>query len=147
MAKTIAFWVALLVTAILLYSVFTSRPSGKETELNFSKFMEEVNNKNVKKATFVDADVTGELMSGEKFKTTIPAEYPAIYDKLDGVDYKIEHPTQSPWLAALISWLRFFSSSAFGSSLCVRCRAAETKHSRLAKAGTPADSAPEKSHV
>jgi len=107
MAKTVAFWVALLVTAILLYSVFTSRPSGKETELIFSKFLEEVNNKNVKKATFVDADVTGELVSGEKFKTTIPADYPAIYDKLAGVDYKIEHPTQSPWLAALISWAPF----------------------------------------
>jgi cell division protease FtsH len=109
MAKTIAFWVALLVTAILLYNVFTNRPSGKDMELNFSKFVDEVTNKNVKKATIVDADVTGEMVSGEKFKTTIPVDYPAIYDKLaaSGVDYKIEHPTQSPWLAALISWAPF----------------------------------------
>jgi cell division protease FtsH len=109
MAKTIAFWVALLVTAILLYNVFTNRPSGKDTELNFSKFVEDVTNKNVKKATIVDADVTGEMQNGEKFKTTIPVDYPAIYDKLAaaGVDYKIEHPTQSPWLAALISWAPF----------------------------------------
>ena len=109
MAKTIAFWVALLVTAILLYNVFTNRPSGKDTELNFSKFLEDVNNKNVKKATIVDADVTGEMVSGEKFKTVIPVDYPALYDKLAaaGVDVKIEHPTQSPWLAALISWAPF----------------------------------------
>jgi cell division protease FtsH len=107
MAKTVAFWVALLVTAVLLYNVFTSRPSGKETELNFSKFMDEVTNKNVKNAKIVDADVTGELISGEKFKTVIPANYPALYDKLQGVDYKVEHPTQSPWLAALISWAPF----------------------------------------
>jgi cell division protease FtsH len=109
MAKTIAFWVALLVTAILLYNVFTNRPSGKDMDLRFSKFVEEVTNKNVKTATIVDADVTGEMVSGEKFKTTIPVDYPAIYDKLaaGGVDYKIEHPTQSPWLAALISWAPF----------------------------------------
>jgi len=107
MAKTVAFWVALLVTAVLLYNVFTSRPSGKETELIFSKFLEEVNNHNVKKATIVDTDVTGELVSGEKFKTVIPTGYTALYDKLQGVDYKVEHPTQSPWLAALISWAPF----------------------------------------
>jgi len=109
MAKTIAFWVALLVTAILLYNVFTNRPSTKDMDLRFSKFVEEVTNKNVKSATIVDADVTGEMVSGEKFKTTIPVDYPAIYDKLaaGGVDYKIEHPTQSPWLAALISWAPF----------------------------------------
>jgi len=107
MAKTVAFWVALLVTAVLLYNVFTSRPSGKETELNFSKFLEEVNQQHVKKATIIDTDVTGELASGEKFKTVIPTGYTALYDKLQGVDYKVEHPTQSPWLAALISWAPF----------------------------------------
>jgi cell division protease FtsH len=107
MAKTVAFWVALLVTAVLLYNVFTSRPNGKETELNFSKFLEEVNQQHVKKATIVDTDVTGELASGEKFKTVIPTGYTALYDKLQGVDYKVEHPTQSPWLAALISWAPF----------------------------------------
>ena len=41
MAKTIAFWVALLVTAVLLYQVFTRPQNTKETEINFSKFMEE----------------------------------------------------------------------------------------------------------
>jgi cell division protease FtsH len=108
-AKTIAFWVALLVTAILLYNVFTNRPTGKDKEVNFSKFVDEVTNKNVKTATIVDADVTGEMVSGEKFKTTIPVEYPAIYDKLaaSGVDYKIDRPAQGPWLAALISWAPF----------------------------------------
>ena len=108
-AKTIAFWVALLITVVLLYNIFTNRPSGKVMELNFSKFVEEVTNKNVRKATIVDASVTGEMVSGEKFKTTIPVDYPAIYDKLaaSGVDYKIEFPTQSPWRAALISWAPF----------------------------------------
>ena len=107
MAKTIAFWVALLVTAVLLYNVFTRPQNTKETEINFSKFMEEVNNKNVKTAKIVDTDLTGEYVSGGAFKTIVPTDYPALFDKLQGVDYKIEHHTESPWLAALISWAPF----------------------------------------
>jgi len=105
--KTILFWVLLLLTAALLYNVFTTRSSGKETLLNFSKFLDEVNNKNVRKATIVDSEVTGELISGGTFKTVIPADYPALYDKLQGVDVLIEHPVPSPWLSAFISWAPF----------------------------------------
>src|SRR6185295_1955840 len=113
MAKTVAFWVALLVTAVLLYSVFAHPSNSKDRDLNFSKFLEEINNKNVKTATIVsdvtgvDADVTGEFVNGEKFKTVVPAGYTALYDKLAGVDITIEHATQSPWLTALISWAPF----------------------------------------
>ena len=89
MAKTIAFWVALLVTAVLLYNVFTRPQNNKETEINFSKFMDEVNSKNVKTAKIVDTDLTGELNSGGSFKTIIPTDYPSLFDKLQGVDYKI----------------------------------------------------------
>jgi len=104
MAKSIVSWVALLLTMVLLYNVFTNKPSGKETILAFSKFLSEVNNKNIKRAKIVDSDLTGELTSGEYFKTVIPVDYPALYDKLQGVDLTIEHPNRSPWLAAIISW-------------------------------------------
>jgi len=113
MIKTLLFWVLLLMTAVLLYNVFTSRPSGKTTLLNFSKFLEEVNNKNVRRATIVDSEVTGELVSGETFKTVIPADYPALYDKLQGVDVLIEHSAPSPWLSALISWAPFLMIIGF----------------------------------
>jgi len=105
--KTILFWVLLLVTAVLLYNVFTTRPSGKRIMLNFSKFLEEVDNKNVRRATITDSEVTGELVSGGTFKTVIPSDYPALYDKLQGVDVEIEHPVPSPWLSALTSWTPF----------------------------------------
>jgi cell division protease FtsH len=107
MARTIVFWVALLVTAILLYNVFTNRPSGEVMELNFSKFLEEVNNKNVKSAKIVDSDLTGQLISGERFRTVVPIDYPALYDKLQGIEVEIQHPTPNPWQAALISWAPF----------------------------------------
>ena len=107
MTRMIAFWVALMVTAVLLYSVFTTKSNVKEKELYFSQFLDEVRNKNVKKATILNADVTGELVSGGAFKTVVPSDYPALYDKLAGVDVRIERPTQSLWIAALINWAPF----------------------------------------
>jgi cell division protease FtsH len=105
--KTIAFSIALMVVTVFLYSVFTAKSNGKATELSFSKFLDEVANKNVKKATIVDDDVNGELASGGAFKTVIPGYYPALYDKLAAVDVKIEHPAPNLWLTALISWVPF----------------------------------------
>jgi cell division protease FtsH len=111
--KTILFWVLLLMTTVLLYNVFSSKPSGKITLLNFSKFLEEVDNKNVRRATIVDSEVTGVLVSGESFKTVIPADYPALYDKLKGVDVLIEHAVPNPWMSALTSWAPFLMIIGF----------------------------------
>jgi len=105
--KTIAFSVILALTAVFFYNVFTAKSNGKTRDLNFSQFLNEVGNKNVKKATILNADVTGELVSGEPFKTVIPADYPALYDMLGGVDVRIEHPVQNLWLSALISGAPF----------------------------------------
>ncbi len=102
-AKAIALSVVLLLTTILLFNLFEFKSNSKESELSFSGFLEEVHNRNVRKATIVDSDVSGELVSGGTFKTVIPSGYPALYDKLSGVDIKFERPTEH-WLAALISW-------------------------------------------
>jgi ATP-dependent Zn protease len=106
-AKTFAFWVVLLITVVLLYNVF-SRPSvGRISEYTFSRFLDEVDHKNVKSARIVDSEVTGQLVSGGSFRTIVPVDYPALYDKLQGVDVKIEHATPNPWLSALVSWAPF----------------------------------------
>ena len=105
--KTIAFSVILALTALFFYNVFTAKSNGKTREMNFSQFLDEVGNKNVKKATIINGDATGELLSGGTFKTAIPEDYPALYDKLGGVDVRIEHPVQNLWLSALISGAPF----------------------------------------
>jgi cell division protease FtsH len=103
----IGFWVALVVSAVLLYNVFTLKSNGGGTELNFSKFLDEVQSKNIRKVTIRNSDVTGELMSGGTFRTVIPTNYPKLYDTFDGVDVRIERPTRSLWFAVLISWTPF----------------------------------------
>jgi cell division protease FtsH len=101
--KKVSFCVALLVTSLLLFSVFAARTPVKGTELNFSKFLEEANNGNVKNATIVDVHVSGDLISGGTYRTVIPSDYPALYDKLAGVDVKIKRRDQKLWLSVLIS--------------------------------------------
>src|SRR5690349_22316616 len=71
--------------------------------------MREVEQGNVKNVTILDSEITGDLASGQKFKTILPMEYPELINKLSAknVNIKGERPNQSPWLAALVSWAPF----------------------------------------
>ncbi len=108
-AKTILFWVALLLTAVLLYQVVQRTTTGTEADFNFTRFMEEVERGAVREVTIAESEVTGELTSGEAFRTYIPMDYPELLNLLRERNVVIEgEPTnQSPWLTALLSWAPF----------------------------------------
>ena len=108
-AKTILFWVALLLTAVLLYQVVQRTTTGTEADFNFTRFMEEVERGAVREVTIAESEVTGELTSGEAFRTYIPMDYPELLSLLRERNVIIEgEPTnQSPWLTALLSWAPF----------------------------------------
>jgi cell division protease FtsH len=107
--KTILFWVALLLTAVLLYQVVQRTTTRAEAEFNFSRFMEEVERGAVREVTIADSQVSGELTTGEAFRTYIPMEYPELLSILRERDVVIEGEAsnQSPWLTALLSWAPF----------------------------------------
>jgi cell division protease FtsH len=109
-AKTILFWVLILATAVLLYNLVQHTASRGAQEFNFTKFLEELERDNVRDVVIADSDVTGHLKSNnEQFKTAIPVEYPELINLLRDkrVQMKFEKPSQSPWLAALVSWAPF----------------------------------------
>jgi cell division protease FtsH len=107
-AKTLIMWVGLIVVAILLYQVVQKNQGPKEQETTFSAFMTEVEKTNVKNVEIIGSEVKGEYKSGGAFKTTLP-DYPDLIKILreKNVDIKVKEPSQSPWLAALISWAPF----------------------------------------
>ena len=107
--KTILFWAALLLTAVLLYQVVQRTTTGTEAEFNFTQFMEEVERGAVREVTISESEVRGELTSGEAFTTYIPMEYPELLNLLRDRNVIIQgEPTnQSPWLTALLSWAPF----------------------------------------
>ena len=99
----------ILATADLLYQVVQHTSSGREQVFPFSRFLEEIDRNNVKEVTIADSDIRGHLGSGESFKTVMPMDYPELINMLRDKHIQItgEKPSQSPWLAALVSWAPF----------------------------------------
>jgi cell division protease FtsH len=108
-AKTILFWILILATAVLLYQVVQHTSSGREQVFPFSRFLEEIDRNSVKDVTIAESDIRGHLASGETFKTVMPMDYPELINMLRDKHVQItgEKPSQSPWLAALVSWAPF----------------------------------------
>ncbi|PYR84612.1 MAG: cell division protein FtsH [Acidobacteria bacterium] len=108
-AKTILFWILILATAVLLYQVVQHTSSGREQVFPFSRLLEEIDRNNVKEVIIADSDIRGHLASGESFKTVMPMDYPELINMLRDKHVQItgEKPSQSPWLAALVSWAPF----------------------------------------
>ncbi len=108
-AKAILVWVLILATAVLLYNVVQYTPSGREQAFPFSRFLQEVERGNVKEVTIAESDVKGKLANNESFKTVTPMKYPELINMLRDKQVVItgEKPTQSPWLAVLVSWAPF----------------------------------------
>jgi len=108
-AKTILFWILILATAVLLYQVVQHTSTGREQVFPFSRFLEEIDRNNVKDVTIADSDIRGHLANSDSFKTVIPMDYPELINMLRDKHVQItgEKPSQSPWLAALVSWAPF----------------------------------------
>jgi cell division protease FtsH len=102
-AKTIVFWLVILVSAFLLWQVVTASHAGpKEKEVNFSQFLSDVNQGRVKEVTVTGMEVRGKYSDGSSFHSTQPANYPEIYNTLQGkgVNITIRDVSNSSW-----SWL------------------------------------------
>jgi len=98
--KNIIFWVVMATTAFLLWVVVKSSTSEKPTDKNFTEFLSAVNKEEVQAVTIVGTEVTGALKNNQKFKTTIPANYPDLYKIMDEkkVIVTMKNDSGSSWL-------------------------------------------------
>ncbi|HLH29698.1 MAG TPA: ATP-dependent zinc metalloprotease FtsH [Terriglobia bacterium] len=108
-AKTILFWILILATAVLLYTVVQRTSGGSAQAWPFSKFLQEIDHGSVAEVIIADSDIRGQLKTGEQFKTVMPMDYPELINMLRDkqVTIKGEKPGNNPWFAALISWAPF----------------------------------------
>ncbi len=117
-AKTIGFWVLIAICAGILYTVLKSANAGqKDAELNFSQFMSEVDQGDVKEVTITGMEVRGKLQNGSPFHTTAQANdavmSKALQDKKVSVTYRDMNNGSWSWLInlaplALLAALWFF---------------------------------------
>jgi cell division protease FtsH len=98
--KNIIFWVVMATTAFLLWVVVKSSTGERPSEKNFTEFINEVNKDNVRDVTIVGTEVSGTFKGNQKFKTTIPANYPDLYKTLQekNVNVTIKDNSGSSWL-------------------------------------------------
>ncbi|HEY7352608.1 MAG TPA: ATP-dependent zinc metalloprotease FtsH [Terriglobales bacterium] len=98
--KTIIFWVVILISAVALWQVVKTANSGQKVqEINFSRFMSEVDQGTVKDVTLTGMEVKGKLADGSSFHTTVPSNYPDMYKKLQdkNVSITVQDVGNSSW--------------------------------------------------
>ena len=107
--KTVVFWLVIVLSAFLLWQVMKAGSAGqKDKEVNFSQFLSDVDQGNVKEVTITGMEVRGKYRNDNSaFHTTAPANYPDIYKMLrdKGVTMNIRDITSGSWpLQLLGTW-------------------------------------------
>ncbi len=107
--KTVVFWLVIVLSAFLLWQVMKAGSAGpKEKEPNFSQFLSDVDQGNVKDVTITGMEVRGHYRNDNSpFHTTAPVNYPDIYKMLKdkGVTMNIRDMSSGSWpLQLLGTW-------------------------------------------
>ncbi len=106
--KTVVFWVVIGLSALLLWTVIQQGRSGqKDTELNFSQFMADVDQGKVHEVTVDGMQLRGKMTDNSAFHTTIPANYPDMIKELQqkNVSMTFRDANSSSWpLTLLGTW-------------------------------------------
>jgi cell division protease FtsH len=107
--KQVVFWVVILLSGVLLWSVVKNNSTGvKEREVNFSQFLSEVDQGKIKDVTVYGPEVRGDY-NNEKagFHTTVPANYTDMYKSLrdKGVNITVKDVSGGGWPSWLFQML------------------------------------------
>jgi cell division protease FtsH len=117
--KTIVFWLVIVLSAFLLWEVVRASNSGqKEKEVNFSQFLNDVDQGQVKEVTITGQEVRGKYRNDNSgFHLTAPANFPDMIKMLrdKGVTINIRDINSGSWTwlinlapLALLAALWFF---------------------------------------
>ncbi len=105
--KTVVFWLVIVVSAFLLWQVVKGANAGpKEKDINFSQFMSDVDQGNVKEVTINLQDVRGKFQNdGTTFHTTVPTNYPDMIKVLrdKGVNINVRDASSGSWPSWLLN--------------------------------------------
>jgi cell division protease FtsH len=103
--KSLLFWVALVVIAVVIYNVSTKLQNG-ENQMEFSAFMAQVKNGGIQKVLIRGQEITGTTRENASFRTYAPSQYEGLANELisGGVTVDSKPETASPWASILYSW-------------------------------------------
>ena len=110
MAKNIVLWVIIAVVLMTVFNSFTTPKTGAPA-ISYSKFLEQVDRKNVASVTiYKDGRIDGVMTSGSRFATESPNDPGLVGDLLKaGVEIRAKPPEQPSILwQILINWFPLF---------------------------------------
>jgi len=110
--KNILVWLAIIVSLILLWQLFSHIKDVNVKESSFSSFIQDMNEKKIKSLTATDEDVEWENTDGTRYKTVIPMEVTKDLVKDNLLDSNVEIDFKSSsggglMYVLLSTWLPF----------------------------------------
>ena len=87
-----------------MFDYYSAAPV-KQTDLSYTKFLQQVDEDKIKQVTIVDNIISGKLSDGKEFTTVVPNNDANLISKLQAknVDIKAELPPQPPWWTGILS--------------------------------------------
>jgi cell division protease FtsH len=104
--RNLAFWLVICLIMIVLFQLVKGPNVGREQEIDFSAFLEAVENGSVARVAIEGNNISGEYAEGARFRTYTP-DYPDLVPILrkSGVRIEAKPGQESPlWQSILISW-------------------------------------------
>jgi cell division protease FtsH len=99
-------WVLVITGAICLFMYVSKGMGGPASQTpSFTEVMNRADKGEVKNVQIDEQTMTGQYANNDKFTTTIPANYPSMYDRLNakGVNVTIKNQNSNVWFNTLIS--------------------------------------------
>jgi len=146
--KTAIFWVVLICVAVLLWTVVKTGKSKTQEAINFSRFLDDVENGKVKQVTFNGTDVTGDYKDiNAGFRTQVPLNYPDLYKKLEDkkVTMDFKEANSGNWISLLVNASPFILLLAFWIFMMRQMQSGGNKALSFGKSRAPALHAAEES--
>ena len=103
--KSLLFWVALVVIAVVIYNVSTKLQQNDQV-ITFSQFLESVKNGGVESVVITGSEIRGQNKEHETFHTTAPTQYEGLANELVNAHIVVtaKPETANPWASILYSW-------------------------------------------
>jgi cell division protease FtsH len=103
--KTVVFWLVIGISALLLWQVIKmGRDGQKDKIVNFSQFLSDVDQGNVKEVTILGQEVSGKYRDNSAFHTIIPPGYSEMYKTLNDkhVEVTVKDINNGSWSLQLL---------------------------------------------
>ena len=102
--KNVVFYLLMIMVVIGMFDYYSAAPA-KQTDLSYTKFLQQVDEDKIKQVTIVDNIISGKLSDGKEFTTVVPNNDANLISKLQAknVDIKAELPPQPPWWTGILS--------------------------------------------